>query len=106
MKRFMLSSCWSVVVTLALSPAMFATSPASPSGAPALVATCGETAAARATDVPSFLASIRLATTCTSTCSQERMTCRQECSEPSCSVGYFSCNPANPCAAVCQCFCL
>ena len=107
MKSFVVSLCWFVAVILALSSATFAADPASPLGNPALAVTCGETAAAAATDVPSFLAGVRLAATCTSTCTQERMLCRQQCnSDPSCSVGFFSCSPTNPCGAVCECFCL
>jgi hypothetical protein len=108
MKRFVLTVCCLVVAALALSPALFAVSPASPSELPALTASCGDTAAvtAKAADLPSFLAGVRLAATCTTTCTQERMLCRQQCAEPSCSVGYFSCSATNPCAAVCECFCL
>ncbi len=107
MKRFVLSLCWLFVVTLALSPAMLAAPTTSPSAVPPLGAgACGKTAATTVADIPSFLAGVRLATTCTSTCTDEHTACRQECRDPSCSVGYFSCDPVNPCAAVCECFCL
>ncbi len=40
------------------------------------------------------------------TCAEARKECRLACAEPSCTIGYFSCNPANPCGYDCSCFCL
>ncbi|HXU33636.1 MAG TPA: hypothetical protein VN851_23960 [Thermoanaerobaculia bacterium] len=40
------------------------------------------------------------------TCIEARMECRAGCHEALCSVGFFSCNPADPCGYACSCFCL
>ncbi len=108
MKRFALSLCWFVLLTLALSTVSFAAPSTSLSGAPALTRASGGPTAAPA-NVQAFLASLKPgaqpADTCTATCDQEHVVCRQECREILCSVGFFSCDPVNPCAFVCECFC-
>ena len=108
MKRFALSLCWFSLLTLALSSVSFAAPATSLPGAPALASACGGTAAATS-DVQAFLAGLKPGVqqeaTCTATCDQERVVCRQECREILCSVGFFSCVPTNPCAFVCECFC-
>ncbi|HEV7672871.1 MAG TPA: hypothetical protein VGS22_30505 [Thermoanaerobaculia bacterium] len=39
-------------------------------------------------------------------CTEARKECRLLCAEALCTVGFFSCNPSNPCGYVCSCFCL
>jgi hypothetical protein len=108
MKRFALALCWFGLLTLALSTVTFAAPSTSLPGAPALASACGATTAAP-TNVQAFLAGLKTgaqsADTCTATCDQEHVVCRQECRDILCTVGFFSCNPVNPCAFVCECFC-
>ena len=106
MKRFALAFCSSSLLALALSSASFAAPPAAPSGAAPLVQSGGDTAPPTAS-FPAFLAGAKLATTCDLTCTQARQQARADCrSDPSCTLGYFTCNEADPCASVYGCFCL
>jgi hypothetical protein len=108
MKRLTLPVCGFTLVTLVvLASVSFAAPQTSHLSATSLAGACGETAAATA-DVPAFLASLggmKPEATCDITCTQAQIDCRHGCREGGCVTSFFSCDPSNPCAALCSCFC-